>query len=72
MAMAGLRKEAEYFENNYIIRIYRYDKAHPRRIVGTAERVGDQDKRAFTNLDELWVILNPDKKKERRRKDNHQ
>lgn len=62
--MVTLRKEAEYFENNYIIRIYRYDREHPRRIVGTAEKVGDQGKWAFTNLDELWVILNPDKTKE--------
>jgi hypothetical protein len=26
--------------------------------VGTAEKVGSKGKRAFTNLDELWEILN--------------
>lgn len=43
---------------NYIIRIYRYEKDNPRRFVGTAEKVGRQGKQAFTTLDELWEILN--------------
>ena len=43
--------------NNYIVRIYRYDKDNPRRLVGVVEQVGSQGKRAFHNLDELWTIL---------------
>lgn len=44
--------------DSYIIRIYRQEKDAPRAVVGTAERVGDEDKKAFKSLDELWHILN--------------
>jgi hypothetical protein len=43
---------------NYIVRIYRYEKDNPRRLIGTVEEVGIDGKKAFTNLDELWGILN--------------
>lgn len=43
--------------NNYIVRIYRYDKDNPRRLVGVVEQVGVEGKKAFHNLDELWTIL---------------
>jgi len=42
---------------NYVIRIYRYKRKDPRILVGTAEEVGVEGLRAFTNLDELWDIL---------------
>ena len=45
--------------DNYIIRVYRCEKDNPRMFVGTVEEVGLKDKRAFTNYDELWEILNP-------------
>jgi len=59
--------------DNYIIRVYRCEKDNPRMFVGTVEEVGLKDKRAFTNYDELWEILNPamkngDAKAERREK----
>ena len=44
--------------HSYIIRIYRHDKNNPRIFVGTVEKVGEQDKSAFTNYDELWERLN--------------
>jgi hypothetical protein len=44
--------------HSYIIRIYRHDKNNPRIFVGTVEKVGEQDKSAFTNYDELWDQLN--------------
>lgn len=44
---------------NYIIRIYRQDRKKPRLLVGTIEEVGQEGKKAFTNYDELWDILNP-------------
>lgn len=44
--------------DSYIIRIYRNEKDMPRAIVGTAERVGDEGKKAFKSVDELWQILN--------------
>ena len=46
----------------YIVRIYREGKDDPRKLVGVVENVavaGGQDKRAFTNMEELWTILNP-------------
>ena len=44
--------------DSYIIRIYRREKEAPGSVIGTAERVGDEGKKAFRSLDELWDILN--------------
>ncbi len=44
--------------DNYIVRIYRREKDDPRMLVGLVEKVGVDGKRAFSNLDELWQILN--------------
>ncbi len=56
MEMAGKEKIIE----TYIIRIYRFQKDNPRHLVGIVESVEDEKKRkrAFTNLDDLWEILN--------------
>ncbi len=45
---------------NYIVRIYRFEKDNPRQVVGIVESVENEgrEKRAFTNLDDLWEILN--------------
>ena len=43
---------------NYIVRIYRSEKGNPRKLVGLVEEVGKDGRRGFTNLDELWGILN--------------
>ncbi len=45
---------------NYIVRIYRFQKDNPRHLVGIVESVEGKrrEKRAFTNLDDLWEILN--------------
>ena len=45
----------------YIVNIYRCEKDKHRNIVGVAEEVGIDGKKAFTSFDELWEILNPDK-----------
>jgi hypothetical protein len=42
----------------YIVRIYKCEKNKPRRLVGVVEKVGVKGRRAFTNYDELWEILN--------------
>jgi hypothetical protein len=47
---------------NYIVKIYRDEKDHPRSIIGIVEAVGTEGKQSFTNVDELWHILNPRKK----------
>jgi hypothetical protein len=43
---------------NYIVRIYRREEDNPRILVGVVEEVGVEGKKAFTNLEELWAILN--------------
>ncbi len=42
----------------YIIRIYRYRKRDPKFLVGTVEEIGSHGKKAFSNRDELWEIMN--------------
>jgi hypothetical protein len=44
--------------DNYIVRIYRREKDNPRFLVGLVEEVGLPGKKAFSNLDDLWEILN--------------
>jgi len=48
---------------NYIIRIYRREKDNPRILVGKVEQVGVEGHKVFSNLDELWNILNAKKKR---------
>ena len=43
----------------YILSIYRGEKDKPKSLVGVVEEVGFKDRKAFTNLDELWEIINP-------------
>jgi len=44
---------------SYLVRIYRKADNNPRLLVGVAEEVGVHEKKAFSNLYELWDILNP-------------
>ena len=44
--------------NSYMVRIYRRDGNNPRLLVGVVEEVGIEGKKAFSNLYELWNILN--------------
>jgi len=46
---------------DYLIRIHRREKNDPRILVGVVEEVGLEGNKAFSNLDELWEILNPSK-----------
>ena len=46
---------------DYLIRIHRREKNDPRILVGVVEEVGVEGNKAFSNLDELWSILNPSK-----------
>lgn len=43
----------------YIVSIYRGEKDSSRSLVGIVEEVGIKGKRAFTDYDELWEIINP-------------
>jgi hypothetical protein len=49
--------------DTYIVRVYRYTPNNPRAIIGVVETIGNQGRQAFTNLDELWEILNEKKGK---------
>jgi hypothetical protein len=42
---------------DFIIRLYRFEKANPRTLVGLVEIVGKRGRLAFTSMDELWEIL---------------
>lgn len=46
---------------NYIVRIYRRMENDPHNLVGVVEEVGVEGNKAFTNLEELWKILNSPK-----------
>ena len=46
---------------DYLIRIHRREKNNPRILVGVVEEVGVEGNKAFSNLDELWFILNSSK-----------
>ncbi len=47
---------------SYIVRIYRFKKNNPRHLVGIVEEVGVDGRRAFSNLEELWELLNTSEK----------
>ena len=49
---------AKFVFANYIVRIYRFKKDDPRELVGVVEEAGGKGKKVFTNLEELWEILN--------------
>ena len=42
----------------YIVRVYRFARDNPRRLVGVVEEIGRKGKKAFTSYQELWEILN--------------
>jgi hypothetical protein len=46
---------------DYVLRIYRREKNDPRILVGVVEEVGIKERKVFSNLDELWEILNSSK-----------
>ena len=45
--------------DSYLVRIYRREEDNPRLLVGVVEEPGGNGKKAFSNLYELWDILNP-------------
>ena len=53
----GVSGHTQDVTESYIIRVYRYQPDRPQNLVGTIERPGLKEKKAFTNLEELWNIL---------------
>ena len=49
---------AKVIPKTYIIRVYRFARDNPRRLVGVVEEAGEKGKKAFTGYQELWEILN--------------
>ncbi len=56
--------------DSYLVRIYRKAENNPRMLVGVVEEVGIKEKKAFSNLYELWDILNPIRKGQTQLKKN--
>ena len=42
---------------SYVVRVYRFEKNMPHKIVGVVEEAGVKGKKAFTSLAELWAII---------------
>ena len=53
--------------DTYIVRIYRRDDNDPRQVSGVVEIAGGDERRTFSNYDEFWEALAPEKKKKRKR-----
>ena len=49
---------AKFVFANYIVRLYRFKKDDPKGLVGVVEEAGGKGKKIFSNLEELWEILN--------------
>ena len=49
---------AKAIPKTYIVRVYRFARDNPRRLVGVVEEAGKKGKKAFTGYQELWEILN--------------
>jgi hypothetical protein len=47
---------------NYIIRIYRFEKDRPKGLVGVVLEAGKKEKMVFQSYDELWEILNRERR----------
>lgn len=54
--------------NTYIVRVYRRKNGFPHSLVGVVEEVGKNEKKAFSNLDDLWDILKPQTKATQRKR----
>jgi len=50
--------DAKINPKTYIVRVYRFSRDNPRRLVGVVEEIGRKGKKAFTGYQELWEILN--------------
>ena len=59
---------AKSFFTSYLVRVYRLEKDKPWSLVGLVEQTGIKGKKAFTNYDELWEILNNPQKGKAQRK----
>gem|GEM_PF-1433091 len=52
------RRAPDTLVDSYIVRIYRFDGKRRGGVVGIVETVGEDVQTAFTNVDDLWNILN--------------
>ncbi len=50
--------DAKVIPKTYIVRVYRFARNNPRRLLGVVEEAGKKGKRAFSGYQELWEILN--------------
>lgn len=50
---------------NYIVRICRHQQGNPGLLVGVVEDPEREERKSFGTFDELWKILNSDKRNKR-------
>jgi hypothetical protein len=53
---------------SYIVRIYRGDADNPQNFIGTVEQAGTEERKSFADIDELWKIFNPLKRRQKKGK----
>jgi hypothetical protein len=51
---------------SYIVHIYRGETDNPRNFIGTVEQAGTEERKSFADIDELWNIFNPLKKRQKK------
>ena len=71
VAIRIIRKTWGSSMNSYLVRIYRRGENNPRVLVGLVEEPGVNGKKAFSNVYELWEILNPVKQEKSLKKKNN-
>jgi hypothetical protein len=54
--------------NTYIVRVYQKGNCIHNRLLGIVEKVGAAEKKAFTDFEDLWEILNPKQDKPDKKK----
>jgi hypothetical protein len=66
-------RRTEETVDSYIVRVYRHEKDKPNKLMGIVEKVGEEGKKAFTHVDELWEILNVPRRlpKQLRKQEEH-
>ncbi len=65
----GTESQDETIMQSYIVRIYRFERDRPDNLVGVVEESGVEDKKAFTDYDELWRILNSEREEVKTREE---
>jgi hypothetical protein len=64
----GPYREYKVNMESYIVRIYRRDADNTQNFIGTVEQAGTEERKSFVDIDELWYIFNPLKRRQKKGK----